>query len=478
MPRAGLRIAAVSHQGRRQYQEDRQLAWSRRSSGIFAVADGMGGHAAGDVASAITIEALSTTYRNGDIEADPTFGLDEAARSANQRILARAKKHPESDGLGTTLVAAFVRENFASIAHAGDSRAWLVTTEDVVQLTRDHSAVQASLDAGTISPEEAAESPYRHAILRNLGDSEFPGLEHAEVELPSGSILLLTSDGAHGFLSPTEILEHLRGTKDLQEGLFHLVRLAFHNGSDDNMTLVACEVGRFARSERRCKSPPPIPGQERPAQIRKKTNFVTTGLAAILVCILSVLTVVLWRITAQRPSASDSSTPPVFASPIITPNPEIDSGHSLHIDQSEVLASGPGAYATAKPKTNVSSSPASDSAKPRPTPTPEFGEARESIGTTEETELTEEGNSEEELSRAPAPTSDEGEFAIPSEEPNDFSGTSGNNEVDDDLVPTPAPDPESPVTTPTPTHAPAQDERPAAPPAPTAPQREESSHGP
>ncbi|MCU0621353.1 MAG: protein phosphatase 2C domain-containing protein [Gemmatimonadales bacterium] len=318
-------MAAASHAGRRSSQEDAYLVRVHGGEAWLVVADGMGGHAAGEVASGLTIDAFGPAAQRGD--PDPVVRLSAAASHANEAILAHARAHPESADLGSTVVAAVVRGGQVVLGHAGDSRAWLVTAEGVEQLTRDHSAVQDALDRGSETAAELARSPYRHAILRSLGDAAFPGLEWSPpggaLAVPPGSILLLTSDGAHGFLSPAEMLEHLAGTRALAEGLDHLLRRAYANGSDDNITLAACEVGRFPRSRVPAQPPPPIP-RARPGR-RRHSRALPVALGVLLLGLLAVLGVLLARVLAPRqqplPAVTEPTSVPPTQAPVVVATP-------------------------------------------------------------------------------------------------------------------------------------------------------------
>jgi PPM family protein phosphatase len=254
-----VQLASATHAGRRSYQQDDLVMEPLPEGALIAVADGMGGHAAGEVASRLVREALHAVTVNAELAREPAGALVEAAEAANGAILAQAHAHPETAGLGSTLVAAWLSGEVLTVGHAGDSRAYLVLEDDVVQLTKDHSAVQDALDHGTLTEDQVASFPYRNAILRHLGDTRFPGLDvSAGVEVGAGTVVLLTSDGAHGYLTPADFLEQLAGTPTLAVALENLARLAYHRGSDDNITLVACEVGEYARSRIQAQTPPPI----------------------------------------------------------------------------------------------------------------------------------------------------------------------------------------------------------------------------
>lgn len=310
-----MKVAAASHTGRRPRQEDSYLTLSRGGSAVVAVADGMGGHAAGEVASRIAVERLAASARTA-VDRDSRELLREAAETANSAILAHADAQPDAVGLGTTLVAALVCGNQAVIGHAGDSRAFLVTADGLTQLTRDHSAVQDAVDRGTLMASEVAAAPFRHAIVRSLGDEAFPGLEYTpadgSLELSDGTILLLTSDGAHGLLTPADIMDQLAGTPTLKRGLDQLLRLAYARGSDDNITLVGCEVGAFPRSRIRTAPPPPLPPPPA-SRIKRPSRPLRLALAcllALLVALLAAVGVRLARDHTVKPGPSHQNQRP------------------------------------------------------------------------------------------------------------------------------------------------------------------------
>jgi len=365
MPDVMVRTAAASNAGRRGHQEDACVTTRVGDGELLVVADGMGGHAAGEVASALVVEAYlelaggkSATGLSGD-------GLERAARTANRRILDHAAGHEEARGLGSTVVAVGIGGHGCVVGHAGDSRACLVTADEVIPLTRDHSAVQDALDAGTLTEGEAATSPYRHAILRNLGDADFPGLEISEFEAPEGSVILLTSDGAHGFLTDAEMLEHLSGTASLEEGLEHLLRVAYHRGSDDNITLVGAEIGRFPRSRVQAQPPPDLPKlTPRAAKARSSSLLV----AAALFCV-GALGVLGWLLAEQlKAPGAGSAGPEAGPIPAVVETP-------IPIDEPAVVeteAETPVAIDWATPMpTPIPPAPP----EPTPTSTPEVGAA-------------------------------------------------------------------------------------------------------
>jgi len=155
-----------------------------------------------------------------------------------------------TESLGSTVVAAAVRGGKFVVGHVGDSRSWLVTADDVQLLTADHSLAQSAVNEGSVPTLAIGRRLFGGAVYRCLGDSSFAGLDVTDGSgepLPEGSILLLTTDGAHDYLTETDILQWLCETESLQDAVETLAYLAYSRGSPDNITLLACEYGVLPR---------------------------------------------------------------------------------------------------------------------------------------------------------------------------------------------------------------------------------------
>jgi len=222
------RSASRTHVGHvRQINEDRILDRPERS--LWAVADGMGGHHSGDVAAQLVIDALDAVDRP-DAEA-----IMRALQGANAALYGRAQKGaPRS---GTTIVVASARDRVADIFWAGDSRAYLVRAAAIELLTRDHSVVQRLVDAGALSAEEALRHPKANVITRALGVEAEIQIEHRQVALRPGDILLLCSDG----LSRTLGTEVPRSTC-LEDLASLLIDQAMHRDGSDNASIVVAAI--------------------------------------------------------------------------------------------------------------------------------------------------------------------------------------------------------------------------------------------
>lgn len=202
---------------------------------IFAVADGMGGHSAGDVASALAIEVLVDEFERSD-------SLDGAVRAANKAIYRKAQSNPELAGMGTTITALYANEGSAQIAHVGDSRAYLLRGDDLGRLTQDHTVVNRLVQQGRLMKEDADRHPQRSYLERALGvDSEVEVDVHV-IELQPGDRVLLCSDGLFGMIEDELIQQILQTEHDPQRAADRLSEEAIHAGGNDNVTTVVVDV--------------------------------------------------------------------------------------------------------------------------------------------------------------------------------------------------------------------------------------------
>ncbi|MDQ3680245.1 MAG: Stp1/IreP family PP2C-type Ser/Thr phosphatase [Actinomycetota bacterium] len=238
---------------------------------LYAVADGMGGHAAGEVASATAMEALSAAFDGNRSGA----GLVDAVRDANRAVWEQSRQSSELRGMGTTMTAvALVEEDgdeTLTIANVGDSRAYLLRDGELDQLTDDHSVVEELRRAGRLSPEEAASDPRRHVLTRVLGVDAEVEVDSFEVIPYRGDRLLLASDGLFGDVSDEDIAAVLRRRSDPERVAQQLVAMAKDAGGADNITVVVIDVtddDRSARASTRVKSGW-LAAQARPVSARR-----------------------------------------------------------------------------------------------------------------------------------------------------------------------------------------------------------------
>lgn len=218
--------------------QDAALALPLPQGGLYAVADGMGGHAAGELASALALDTLARVYVQG--RAQPPVRLLEAVQAANRVVVQRAVG--ESVGMGTTLLAVAIDRGAALIAHVGDSRAYLLRGGELLRLTDDHSWVAEQVRMGVLTEAEAQHHQWRSVVSNALGGEERVRLELFGLELHRGDRLLLCSDGLSGVVPETELLCVLSRGLPPQETVTHLIEAANDAGGPDNITAVIVDV--------------------------------------------------------------------------------------------------------------------------------------------------------------------------------------------------------------------------------------------
>ena len=221
------------------------------SLGLYVVCDGMGGGNAGEIASALAVEAIHAHLVAASCDVDlplldpfnhtmsaPAHRLASAIRAANDVIYRESRSRTDYAGMGTTVVAALLSEEALAIAHVGDSRLYLVRNGTIQSLTTDHSWVAEQILKGLITEEEAARSPRRNIVTRALGVESWVEVELAEIPIKNGDLLLLCSDGLTSAIHPNDILHILRGSDDLPNMSDRLISMANEAGGGDNTTVV------------------------------------------------------------------------------------------------------------------------------------------------------------------------------------------------------------------------------------------------
>ncbi|HEY7422254.1 MAG TPA: Stp1/IreP family PP2C-type Ser/Thr phosphatase [Gaiellaceae bacterium] len=211
---------------------------------LFAVADGMGGAQAGEVASQLAASALEAGDSDG---LDGTKRIDALIQEANRRIFDRASTDPSASGMGTTMTVALVEGMTVAIGHVGDSRAYLVRGEQMEQLTEDHSLVNELLKTGKLSEEEAQIHPQRSVITRAVGTDPDVDVDGFTIEAEEGDVFLICSDGLTDMVEDEEILELVHQNRDdLDRAVKALVSAANRVGGEDNITALAFRISTEA----------------------------------------------------------------------------------------------------------------------------------------------------------------------------------------------------------------------------------------
>ncbi len=227
---------------RRTNNEDVFIALPER--GVAGVADGMGGQASGEVASAIFAETVRELFDDSaDADGNETASLvAESFRLSNERILRMSYEHPQHRGMGCTAeLIAFRGERYV-LGHVGDSRSYLFRRGSFSQITKDHSLVQEQVDKGLITPAEARAHSLKNVILRAVGSEESLAVDLLRGESLAGDIFLLCSDGLSDMVEDDKIADALARTLTLAQKAGRLVELAKMGGGRDNVTVVLCEV--------------------------------------------------------------------------------------------------------------------------------------------------------------------------------------------------------------------------------------------
>jgi PPM family protein phosphatase len=239
LPVAAYAVASDTGRRRRRNEDNYVVA-----PPLFAVADGMGGAQAGEVASRLAASALE----GGDWEGRQGLErIDSLIQEANRRVYDRASTDPSASGMGTTMTVALVEGMTVAIGHVGDSRAYLVRGEQMEQLTEDHSLVNELLKSGKLSEEEAHVHPQRSVITRAVGTDPDVDADGFTIEAEEGDVFLICSDGLSDMVEDEEILELVhRNRDDLDRAVKTLVAAANRGGGEDNITAVAFRISAEA----------------------------------------------------------------------------------------------------------------------------------------------------------------------------------------------------------------------------------------
>jgi protein phosphatase len=222
---------------------------------LMMVADGMGGAAAGSLASGLACTFVLAELQQGwahEREHLPrafAARLRDALRGANRRIRDHARRHPETSGMGTTATVGGVLDGFLYLAQVGDSRAYLIRQGVATQLTRDQSVVQELIEVGALTPEEAAHHAHGNVILQSLGTADEVRVDLTYQELRRGDTILLCSDGLHRVQEPADLAAAVGLLDDPAEICNHLIAAANERGGPDNVTVVAARLDGQALAE-------------------------------------------------------------------------------------------------------------------------------------------------------------------------------------------------------------------------------------
>jgi PPM family protein phosphatase len=220
-------------------------------SGLYIVADGMGGHASGEIASKMAVDAMREFFaltandpeRTWPYKMDRSKGYEEnrlvtGVKLANLRIFESAQRNPKQRGMGTTIVALFAVEDSVYLAHVGDSRIYRLRDGRLEQLTEDHSLLNDYIKMKRLTADEIANFPHKNVIVRALGMKDTVKVDTRLEQPRAGDVYLLCSDGLSGPVTDADMLDILDGTRKLQDATARLIAKANDNGGPDNVTVV------------------------------------------------------------------------------------------------------------------------------------------------------------------------------------------------------------------------------------------------
>ena len=238
-----VRFTVESDVGRKRIINEDRAAFLERPDNLklALLADGMGGHNAGDVASEMAIEEMTNYFLNTDFKEDSLDKrqwMEETISTINKKIYDHSLKHENCQGMGTTLIAVLIDNNQCLIAHIGDSRVYYFTSKSVDLITRDHSYVNILIDSGEISEEDAQNHPKKNFIVKDLGTEPTIEPDFYELTLQQYSYLLICSDGLSNKISTDEMAAIITYPMSIHEKGKKLVQLANDSGGEDNISLI------------------------------------------------------------------------------------------------------------------------------------------------------------------------------------------------------------------------------------------------
>lgn len=246
----GIISAGQTHIGmKRKTNQDAIYLNSKKH--LYLVADGMGGHNGGDIASSIAVNSLPEFFFNQSLttEEEVINAFQESVFFANRTILGEADKNEELKGMGTTVVGMYFFENKIYLGNVGDSRAYLVSNNQLFQLTRDHSLVQEKINMGIYSREQAAQDVMKNVLVRTVGYGDLEGVDVFSYKVHKNDLFLICSDGLHSKVSDRDILTLINRrindgknlSKDqIQQTVQDLIDQANRNGGNDNISVILC----------------------------------------------------------------------------------------------------------------------------------------------------------------------------------------------------------------------------------------------
>lgn len=221
----------------RDHNEDNGGAFVKGDAVLALIADGMGGHLAGEEASALAVQSMQESWEQYEPGGVDEKWLEEAVNKANRTIFNHAAANPECKGMGTTLVAAVCHPTHVTIANVGDSRGYLLSNNVIQQVTEDHSLVNELVKAGQLSEEDAAYHPRKNVLIRALGTDQKTKIDLFKVQWSESNCLLLCSDGLSNLVTNETMKQVLLSDKTIHEKASELIQYANDAGGNDNISV-------------------------------------------------------------------------------------------------------------------------------------------------------------------------------------------------------------------------------------------------
>ena len=240
-----MRVFSATDIGQKRHMNQDFIFTSEESVGnlpnLFVVADGMGGHNAGDFASRYGVSVLVETVRK-DKNFNPVKVMRNAIEAANREVFSQSRNDPSMAGMGTTMVVCTVVGGYAYIANVGDSRLYLAGSDSMTQITQDHSLIAEMVRLGELTPEEGRNHPDKNIITRAVGTNEDVKIDFFDVKLDTGDQILMCSDGLSHMVEDQRIFEILKGEDTEADKAQVLVDEANANGGRDNIAVIVVEA--------------------------------------------------------------------------------------------------------------------------------------------------------------------------------------------------------------------------------------------
>lgn len=209
---------------------------------LYIIADGMGGHNAGEVASSSAIEYFIDYLKTNKVQLDTECTLLDGIFSLNKKIYDRSKNEIEHKGMGTTITLCTIKDNVAYFGHVGDSRAYLISKGEITQITTDHTYVNEMVLKGLMTKEQAIIDPSRNLVTRAIGIGETVMVDYIEKEVSKGDIIVMCSDGLSGMISDEKINDIIQNSSDIESCSTTLINEALQNGGTDNISVILIYV--------------------------------------------------------------------------------------------------------------------------------------------------------------------------------------------------------------------------------------------